>query len=216
MSAGARIGICAGSRGIANLRQITKAAIDACREKGLEPVILPAMGSHGGATAEGQTEMLADPTIGIDTASMGCPVDARMDTFVVDDSDAFPVHWAVSADACDHVLVINRVKPHTEIFGRPVAADVGVDVDQFIHSGVLKMLAVGLGKQLGAQTYHQQIPTSLGLGGAIMLGARTLIERFGRGQGDKVIGGSRSWRTPLTGRPESRRSFRRLRPERGL
>mgnify|MGYP006080345473 CR=1 FL=1 len=186
---GARIGICAGSRGIANLQKITLAAVEGCRALGLDPVILPAMGSHGGATAAGQTEMLADPTIGIDEASMGCAVDARMDTFVVDGPTEFPIHWSVAARECDHVLVINRVKPHTEIFGRPAASDMGMEVDQFTHSGVLKMLAVGLGKQLGAQTYHQQIPSKFGLGGAIMLGAKHLVERYGCGQDNKVVGG---------------------------
>jgi len=189
LTPGAVVGVCAGSRGIHNLQAITRAAVNALRARSAKPVILPAMGSHGGATAEGQTAMLADPGIGITEATMGCPVDARMDTRLVEGDGPFPIHWSEAALACDHVIIINRVKPHTEIFGRPGPAEQTAGVTEFVHSGVLKMLAVGLGKKTGAETYHRQIPTPLGLGGAIMTGARRLIEQFGQGAQGKALGG---------------------------
>lgn len=173
---GSRIGICAGSRGIANLKAITRSAVDCIRGRGHSPVILPAMGSHGGATAEGQRQMLADPSIDISEASMGCEIDARMDTVRIDEGGPVPVHWAQSALDCDFVLLVNRIKIHTEIHGVPDPDLVGMDLPGSIHSGLLKMLAVGLGKQKGAETYHSMIPTELGLGGALTLGAKTLIE----------------------------------------
>jgi hypothetical protein len=186
---GSRIGICAGSRGIFNLREITKCAVEDIRTRGHVPVIIPAMGSHGGAMDEGQREMLADPDIGISEATMGCEVDARMDTVVVDDAGSFPIHWAQSALECDFVLIINRIKIHTEIFGEPDSTDVGMQLEGCVHSGLMKMLAVGLGKQTGAQIYHSQIPTVLGLGGAVMVGARVLIESSAMREKGKVLGG---------------------------
>jgi len=186
---GSRIGVCAGSRGIFNLKEITRAAVDALKARGHTPVILPAMGSHGGATAEGQRQMLADPSIDITEASMGCEIDDRMDTVMLDDSGPFPIYWAQSALDCDFVLPINRIKIHTEIFGSPRSADIKMKLDDLIHSGLLKMLAVGLGKQKGAETYHAQIPTPLGLGGAVITGARTLIETSARRDKGIVLGG---------------------------
>ena len=186
---GSKIGVCAGSRGIYNLREITKSAVDGVRALGHTPVILPAMGSHGGATAEGQLEILADPGIDITEASMGCEIDARMDTVLMDDRGPFAVHWARSATECDFVLLINRVKVHTEIYGVPDHGDLGMRLDGCVHSGLMKMLAVGLGKRTGAETYHAQIPTRLGLGGAVTLGARVLIESSETRHKGKVLGG---------------------------
>lgn len=186
---GSIVGICAGSRGIFGLAEITKYAIEEIRTRQLQPVILPAMGSHGGATAEGQREMLADPDIGVSEESMGCKLDARMETLIVDDTGPFPVHWAKSAMECDFVLMINRIKVHTEIYGYPDADDLGMQLEGSVHSGLIKMLAVGLGKQAGAQVYHSQIPTRLGLGGAIMIGARKLIESSGSRRKGKLLGG---------------------------
>ncbi len=157
---GSRIGVCAGSRGIGNLREITRSAVDGVRARGHTPVILPAMGSHGGATAQGQLDMLADPDIDITETSMACEIDADMETVLMGDRGPFAVHWARSAMACDFILLINRIKVHTEIFAVPEHADLGVALDGCVHSGLMKMLAVGLGKHLGAQTYHAQIPTS--------------------------------------------------------
>ncbi|MEX0324363.1 MAG: DUF2088 domain-containing protein [Puniceicoccaceae bacterium] len=184
-----RIGICAGSRGIFNLREITKCAVDEICSRGHAPVIIPAMGSHGGATDEGQREMLADPEIGISESTMGCEMDARMDTVLLDDTGPFPIYWAQSALDCDFVLLINRIKIHTEIFGAPNARDVGMELEGCLHSGLMKMLAIGLGKQKGAQTYHSQIPTALGLGGAMMVGAKLLIESSASREKGKVLGG---------------------------
>ncbi len=187
--AGSKVGICAGSRGIFNLREITRSVVDSVRKRGHIPVILPAMGSHGGATAEGQIQMLADPDIGITGTSMDCAVDARMDTMVVDETGPFPVYWAKSAMECDFILLVNRIKIHTEIFGVPDASEVGMDLNGCVHSGLMKMLAVGLGKQRGAQTYHSQIPTRSGLGGAVTYGARVLIESSEDRERGKILGG---------------------------
>lgn len=147
------------------------------------------MGSHGGATEKGQREMLADPDIGISDSAMGCEVDARMDTVIMDGSEPFEVHWAQSAMECDFILLINRIKIHTEIFGTPDSADVGMQLNGCVHSGLIKMLAVGLGKQKGAETYHAQIPTRMGLGGAIAFGARKLIESSVSRSKGKILGG---------------------------
>lgn len=186
---GSRIGICAGSRGICNLREITRSAVDGIRQHGHTPVILPAMGSHGGATSAGQLQMLDDPAIGISADSMGCEIDARMDTVLMNDGDPFPIHWARSAVDCDFILMVNRIKIHTEIFGMPEAEDIGMHLEGCVHSGLMKMLSIGLGKQEGARTYHSQIPTALGLGGAVMLASRLLIETSANRQSGKVLGG---------------------------
>ncbi|MEX0326523.1 MAG: hypothetical protein AB3N33_10600 [Puniceicoccaceae bacterium] len=186
---GSRIGICAGSRGIFNLGNLTRCVVNDVRGRGCEPVILPAMGSHGGATAEGQRQMLADPAIDISEKSMGCEVDARMETVILDDTGPFLIHFATSALECDFVLLINRVKIHTEIFGALDPQHIGMALDGPVHSGLMKMLAVGLGKQKGAETYHSQIPTPLGLGGAVTLGAKFLIESSTARQKGKIIGG---------------------------
>lgn len=89
---GSKVGICAGSRGIFILREITRSVVDCVRAHGCEPVILPAMGSHGGATAEGQEEMLADPAVGITEVTMSCSIDSRMETVVVNESCGYSRH----------------------------------------------------------------------------------------------------------------------------
>ena len=137
---GARIALTAGSRGISHIESILAASVAALRELGAEPFIVPAMGSHGGATAEGQVEVLAG--YGITEERVGAPVRATMDVVEVGrTSSDVPVYMDRLAWEADGVVVCGRVKAHTA-FKAP------------IESGLCKMLAVGLGKQRGAETMH--------------------------------------------------------------
>jgi hypothetical protein len=139
---GKRIAIGIGSRGIANLREISKSLVDELVAAGAEPFIIPAMGSHGGATASGQAAVLA--SYGITPESMGVPFDASMEVASVGDLEpGLPIYVAKSALQADGIVVIARVKPHT-CFRGP------------IESGVAKMLTMGLGKQIGADSIHSQ------------------------------------------------------------
>ncbi len=140
---GQRVAISAGSRGIANMAVILRAAVDHLRRLGAEPFIVPAMGSHGGATAEGQRRILE--TYGITPDACGCPIRSSMDTVVVcQAAEGFPVHFDRYAAEADHVLVCGRIKPHTRFVGD-------------IESGLMKMMLIGLGKHAGALVYHQAI-----------------------------------------------------------
>jgi len=138
---GARVAITAGSRGIQNLAGMTRAAVDAVKAVGGQPFIVPAMGSHGGATDEGQKQLLAD--LGISEASMGCPV---LSSVAVEEigrtASGFPVYLDRHALHADGILAINRVKLHTIFRGD-------------VESGLCKILAVGLGKHKGAQQIHK-------------------------------------------------------------
>ncbi|WP_274364972.1 DUF362 domain-containing protein [Paenibacillus thermotolerans] len=138
---GQRVAVAVGSRGIANIAGITKTTIDAIKAAGARPFIVPCMGSHGGATAEGQAEVLKH--LGIDEASMGAPVESSMDVVEIDRlPNGLPVYVDKIASTADAIIVINRVKPHTAFRGP-------------IESGIMKMIAIGLGKQKGAEACHQ-------------------------------------------------------------
>ena len=140
---GQTVAITAGSRGVAHIATILRATADYFRELGAEPFLVPAMGSHGGGTAEGQTELLA--SYGITEASMGCPIRSSMETIVVTTTrEGFPVHFDRHAYEADHVVVCNRIKPHTRFAGP-------------IESGLMKMMLIGLGKKNGAEVYHRAI-----------------------------------------------------------
>ncbi|MDG1892997.1 MAG: hypothetical protein P8L18_16965 [Verrucomicrobiota bacterium] len=138
---GMRVGIAVGSRGIAGLQSMVAATVRILLELGAKPVILPAMGSHGGATSEGQVAVLDG--YGINVKALGVPVEPSMDTLVIGVTEwDTPVHWSRVASGLDGVLVINRVKPHTDFKGS-------------LGSGILKMLVVGLGKRDGASAFHR-------------------------------------------------------------
>ncbi len=140
---GARVAITAGSRGIANMPAILKSIVAFFRELGAEPFIVPSMGSHGGGTAEGQLHVLH--SYGITEEFCGCPILSSMETVVVcETEEGIPVHFDQNAFSADHVVVCNRVKPHTGFVGE-------------IESGLMKMMLIGLGKRAGAQIYHQAI-----------------------------------------------------------
>lgn len=140
---GESIALTAGSRGIAHLDSLLKFAVQELKAAGGQPIIVPAMGSHGGATASGQTELLAG--YGVTPEACGCPIRSSMETVVLGQApQGFPIHFDRFALEADHVLVVNRIKPHTMFVGD-------------IESGLMKMLLIGLGKHQGALVYHRAI-----------------------------------------------------------
>lgn len=141
IQAGQQIAVVAGSRGIDNLAAMTKELVDAIRSRGADPFIVPGMGSHGGATADGQQRVLEH--LGISEDSMGVPIRSSMEVIEVDRlENGLPVYADALAAKADGIVVINRIKPHTAFRGR-------------IESGLMKMIAIGLGKQKGAEACHQ-------------------------------------------------------------
>ena len=140
---GQTVAITAGSRGVNHIGQITRAIVDHLKSLGAVPFIVPAMGSHGGGTAEGQTQVLEH--YGITPEKMGCELRASMETVIVDRTpQGIPVHFDKHASKADHVLIVGRVKPHTGFVGE-------------IESGLHKMMLIGLGKHEGAKIYHRAI-----------------------------------------------------------
>ncbi|QDT24028.1 lactate racemase domain-containing protein [Gimesia chilikensis] len=140
---GDTVAVPVGSRGIANIALIIKSTVDYLKSLGAEPFIVPAMGSHGGGTAEGQAQVIA--SYGVTEAAMGVEIRSSMETVIVDQTPhGIPVHFDKNAYAADHVLVCGRVKPHTRFVGD-------------IESGLHKMMLIGLGKHEGAKIYHRAI-----------------------------------------------------------
>lgn len=138
---GDRIAITGGSRGVANIDIVIKAIADYLKELGARPFVVPAMGSHGGATAEGQRDVLAH--YGITEETVGAPIEATMDTVEIGrTADGLPVLLDRNAAEADGIVPLNRIKAHTDFKGS-------------IESGLLKMMAIGLGKQRGANMYHR-------------------------------------------------------------
>jgi len=130
-----------GSRGITNLPQIVRAVLDGLKAAGAVPFIIPAMGSHGGATPEGQREILAD--YGITEAAMGADVRPSLEVREIGrTAEGAAVFCSTEALAADGIFVVNRIKPHTDFYGT-------------IGSGLLKMCVIGLGKQVGAAAMHR-------------------------------------------------------------
>ena len=154
---GSRVALAIGSRGIAELQLLVATLVAELKRLGMTVVIVPAMGSHGGATAEGQREVLA--RLGIEERTVGAPVVSSMATTVVAHlerdpltgsyrrapagGDALPVHLDAAAAAADAVIPVVRVKPHTGFRGR-------------YESGICKMLSIGLGKHAGCSRYHRE------------------------------------------------------------
>jgi hypothetical protein len=138
---GMRIALGVGSRGITNLTEIVKAALGVLTEAGARPFIVPAMGSHGGATAEGQIQVLAE--YGVTPETMGVPIEASMAVKKIGTAfDVVDVVFSVPALEADGVVVLNRVKPHTDFRGT-------------LGSGIQKMMVIGFGKQVGANNAHR-------------------------------------------------------------
>jgi hypothetical protein len=144
LRSGASVAVAVGSRGIAHIPKVVAAAVRHLKQRDFAPFIVPAMGSHGGATAEGQAGMLAH--LGVTEETVGAPVRATMETVeYASTMHGIPCRFDRNAAGADAVLCINRVKSHTS-FDRPV------------ESGLTKLVAVGLGKQAGAQNVHRLGP----------------------------------------------------------
>jgi len=165
---GARVAIGVGSRGIANIAAIVHSVVEYWRSRDMAPFIFPAMGSHGAATAEGQADVLA--RFGITEQSIGCPIVSRLDVVSLGKTgDGVEVFMDAAAHAADAVMIVARVKWHTTFSGR-------------LESGLMKMMAIGLGKFAGAQKYHTH---------AKRLGLEHVIRTAGRHvlASGKMIGG---------------------------
>ena len=138
---GMRIAVGVGSRGIASLPEIVTSVLNCIRASGAEPFIVPAMGSHGGATPSGQQDVLAE--FGITPESTHARFETSMDVEQIGQfGDGYPVVFSSAALKADGVVVINRIKPHTDFFGN-------------LGSGIQKMLAIGFGKHAGASNAHR-------------------------------------------------------------
>jgi hypothetical protein len=146
---GMRVALTAGSRGIHDKPEVLRATGDWLRSLGAEPFVVPAMGSHGGATAEGQLELLA--SLGVTEGSVGMPIEATMDTAELGRvPDGPAVHLDANAAAADAIIAINRVKAHTDFHGE-------------VESGLAKIVAIGLGKRRGAEGIHRYGPRNLAI-----------------------------------------------------
>ena len=137
---GRKVAVAVGSRGIAKISEITALVVRLLRDHGADPFIVPSMGSHGGATAEGQVEVLT--SLGVTEAEVGAPIVSSMDTIELGRlADGSGVYWDRYAYEAGAAVVIGRVKPHTAFRGR-------------IESGLIKMAVIGVGKQRGAHAMH--------------------------------------------------------------
>lgn len=168
LSPGARIAIGVGSRGIANIAIIVQSVVKYWRDRGMAPFLFPAMGSHGAATAEGQADVLAH--FGITAQSMGCPVVSRTDVVSLGRTDeGIEVFMDAAAHGADAVMAVARVKWHTTFSGS-------------LESGLMKMMAIGMGKFAGAQKYHLHAQR-FGLEHVIRTAGRVVL------QSGKIVGG---------------------------
>jgi hypothetical protein len=161
LPAGSKIAVAVGSRGINHLASYAKATIDTLKAIGHQPFIVAAMGSHGGATSEGQAGVLAH--YGITSETMGVTIKSDMDVVQLGtNSSGTPVYWDKNAFAADGVVTISRIKPHTDFQGT-------------YESGIVKMLVIGLGKQAGAAVHH--IYGVRGLRDFIPLSVQVILEK---------------------------------------
>jgi hypothetical protein len=157
IKAGLHIAITAGSRGIPGIERILRHLVRLLRENGAKPFLIPAMGSHGSGTAEGQLEILE--TLNITEETVGAPIISSMEVIeIARSSYGFPVLVDKHASGADGIVVVNRIKPHTEFEGP-------------IESGLLKMMAIGMGKHKGCLEVHKQ---------AVHYGYREVIPEIGR------------------------------------
>lgn len=137
---GMRIAVAVGSRGLADLPVLVQGIVSELKRLGAKPFVIPAMGSHGGASAEGQEDVLAN--LGVTPQSVGCPIVSSMEVVEIGRlANGLPVYMDKQAYEADGIVVLNRVKPHTAFRGNN-------------ESGIVKMLTIGLGKQKGAEACH--------------------------------------------------------------
>src|SRR5664280_2797893 len=143
IEAGSRVCLAVGSRGIDRIDEVVRATVAWVRAAGAEVFVVPSMGSHGGATAKGQLEVLA--SYGMTPDSIGCEIRSSMETVELGEvRPGVPVFVDRNAfEGADLIVPINRVKVHTDFTGP-------------VESGLMKMIAIGLGKQKGADTFHAQ------------------------------------------------------------
>jgi len=158
---GQTVAITAGSRGISDIVRILREVVVCVKEAGGIPFIVPAMGSHGGATAQGQVEMLN--SLGITEQSVGAPIKSSMEVIQVGvAANGLPAYIDRYAAEAGGIIVINKIKPHVAFHGK-------------IESGLMKMITIGLGKQRGADTCHRLGPRKMSEN--IVAIARTLLEK---------------------------------------
>ena len=181
---GMTIAVTAGSRGIHDKPEVLRATGEWLRSVGAEPFIVPAMGSHGGATAEGQVEMLR--SLHVTEDSVDLPIRATMDTVELGRLPDGPVvHLDANAARADGIIAINRVKAHTDFQGE-------------VESGLAKILAIGLGKQRGAEGIHRFGPRNLAVwvprvarrildSGAVLGGLAIVENAFDRAAGITLL-----------------------------
>ena len=159
-TSGLRVAVCVGSRGISQISDIVRVLVKELKKAGCDPFIVPAMGSHGGGTAEGQTRILSG--YGITESNVGAPLMASMDVVEIGSTvDGVPVHVDRAAFESDGIILVNRVKPHTDFKGKA-------------ESGLMKMSAVGLGNIDGATHLHR-FTHSLGYERLIITKAQSII-----------------------------------------
>ncbi|MFD1674371.1 lactate racemase domain-containing protein [Alicyclobacillus fodiniaquatilis] len=139
--ASGEIAVVVGSRGISQIDKVTKAVVSHLKSRGYQPFVIPGMGSHGGATSEGQKEVLE--SLGVTEDFVGAPIRASMEVVQLGQlSNGLPIYMDKLAHEADGIVVINRIKPHTAFRGT-------------YESGIVKMIAIGLGKQKGAESCHK-------------------------------------------------------------
>jgi len=141
INSGDRVAITAGSRGICNIALILKGIVEHLKALGARPFLFPAMGSHGGATAEGQVSLLEHYQV--TEAFIGAPILSSMEAIEIGKTEQnLPIFIDQNGFQADHIVVVNRIKPHTKFKG-------------VVESGLMKMMAIGMGKQKGADLYHK-------------------------------------------------------------
>lgn len=190
---GMRVAITAGSRGIANMPEIVRAVAAEVRARGGEPFVVAAMGSHGGATSEGQRQVLTG--YGITEESAGCPIVSSMETVCLGETgEGFSVYLDRAAYQSDAIILLNRVKPHSILTG-----------DQ--GSGLMKMAGIGLGKRDGADSIHRQ-----GVVRHLLPAARLVLERAPVWLGVAVVENSldQTWKIEVVPREEIEEADKRL------
>ena len=158
---GQTVAVACSSRGLANYGTIVKAVVSFLKQLKLEPFLIPAMGSHGAATAAGQKRVLEH--LGIDEAEVAAPIRSSLEVVQIGETEYhIPVYLDRLASEADHIVLINRIKKHTEF-------------EHEFESGLLKMMAIGLGKQEGAATYHEAMLT-YGYPAVILAVARKVMQ----------------------------------------
>ena len=161
--AGARIAVTAGSRGIHDIVPILRQAVAFLKAQGADPFLIPAMGSHGGGTAPGQIAILE--SLGITESTVGVPIQASMEVVEIGRSKlGLPVFVDKQAAQADGIVVINRVKAHTEFEGA-------------VESGLMKMMVIGMGKHRGCQEVHKQT-VNFGYGNIIPETGRVILAKL--------------------------------------